>query len=97
MESSGSGHAVTVAIQPLRARSTPQTDPPSGSRYLVPCADPGSRSRSSGCLYDSAAERLEDLSRTAVSEFVSDGSTDWNLLTLSERRSLIRAVIAKAP
>jgi site-specific DNA recombinase len=44
---------------------------------------------------DSAAQRLEDLNRTVVSDFVLDGSTDWNLLTLSERRSLIRAVIAK--
>jgi DNA invertase Pin-like site-specific DNA recombinase len=45
---------------------------------------------------DSAVQQLEDLSRTAVSDFVLDGSTDWNLLTLSERRSLIRAAIAKA-
>jgi DNA invertase Pin-like site-specific DNA recombinase len=45
---------------------------------------------------DEAQERLEELQSTDISAFVVDANADWSLLTLEERRALIRAVVARA-
>jgi DNA invertase Pin-like site-specific DNA recombinase len=46
---------------------------------------------------DEAAGRLEELSAaTDASALVIDAERDWSLLTLEERRALIRAVVAQA-
>jgi DNA invertase Pin-like site-specific DNA recombinase len=45
---------------------------------------------------EDALERLEDLRSIIVPDVVVDASADWSILTLDERRALIRAVIARA-
>jgi hypothetical protein len=43
---------------------------------------------------DEAAERLEELS-TIDASLVVDPEADWDVLTLEERRALVRAVVAR--
>jgi site-specific DNA recombinase len=45
---------------------------------------------------DDALERLEELQDIDAAAFVVDADADWSLLTLEERRALIRAVVARA-
>jgi hypothetical protein len=44
---------------------------------------------------DDALERLEELQDIDAAAFVVDADADWSLLTLEERRALIRAVVAR--
>jgi DNA invertase Pin-like site-specific DNA recombinase len=45
---------------------------------------------------DNALEQLVELQDIDAAAFVVDVDADWNLLTLEERRALIRAVVARA-
>jgi site-specific DNA recombinase len=45
---------------------------------------------------DEAQERLEELQDIDAAAFVVDADADWDLLTLEERRALIRATVARA-
>jgi hypothetical protein len=45
---------------------------------------------------DDALERLEELQDIDAAAFVVEADADWSLLTLEERRALIRAVVARA-